>query len=146
MVDAKKMAGVMVAVTIAAVLFSPIATVIGDNTGDQTVTNETVNANHGEYVDLTGYAIEDGSETVYEYNETSGSWETATSGTDYEMDYPPGEIQTLSGGSISDGDEIRVSYSYEATSGTTTTVLTMTPMFVALLILGTLAARVNDMM
>ncbi|QLD84620.1 hypothetical protein HWV23_02745 [Natronomonas halophila] len=146
MADAKKLAGVMVAVTIAAVLFSPIATTIGDNTGTQAVDNETVTASHGEYVDLRGYDIQTDSETVYYTNDTSGEWEEATPGTDYEMDYPPGSIQTLSSGSIDDGEEIRVSYDYQATDGTTTTVITMVPMFVGLLILGTLAARVIDEM
>jgi hypothetical protein len=146
MADAKKLAALMVGVTIAAVLFSPIASTIGANTGDQTVTNETVVVSHGEYVDLSGYQVETGSETVYYTNDTSGEWEQATRGTDYEMDYPPGQIQALSSGSIDDGEEVRVSYTYQATDGTTTTVLTMVPMFVGLLILGTIAARVMDEM
>lgn len=146
MADAKKLAGVMVAVTIAAVLFNPVATVISDNSGDQDVVNETVTAQHGEYVELSGYEIQEDSETVYFQNGTEGSWEVAERGTDYEMNYEPGEIQALSSGNISDGEELRVSYTYAATGGTTSTVLGMVPMFVGLLILVTIAARVLDEM
>lgn len=144
MVKGEQIAGLLVAVTIAAVLFSPVATVVSDNTGEQTVTNETVTASHGDWVELNGYAIQEDSETVYWHNSTSDQWEEATSPDDYEMDYPPGAIRTNSSGTIPDGDEIRVSYTYEATSGTTSTVLGMVPMFVALLILVTLAVKVED--
>lgn len=143
MAKPEKIAGVMIALTVAAVLLNPVSAVVSDNTGDVDVTNETVTADHDTYVDLDGYDVETNSETVYFQNGTS-DWETATRGTDYEMNYTEGSIQALSSGNIADGEELKVSYTYTATDGTTTTVVTMVPMFVALLILGVIASRVQD--
>lgn len=144
MANTSKIAGVMIALTVAAVLLNPIAGVVNDNSGDQDVVNESVTAQHDEYVDLDGYDIETDSETVYYTNNTSGNWEAATRGTDYEMNYSAGSVQALSSGDIEDGEELKVSYTYAATDGTTTTVVSMVPLFVALLILGVIASRVQD--
>lgn len=144
MANTSKIAGVMIALTVAAVLLNPIAGVVNDNSGDQDVVNESVTAQHDEYVDLDGYDVETDSETVYFQNGTAGTWEEATKGTDYEMNYTAGSVQALSSGEIEDGEELKVSYTYAATDGTTTTVVSMVPLFVALLILGVIASRVQD--
>ncbi len=144
MVSGKSIAGLLVAVTIAATLFMPINSAITGNTGDITVENETVTADIGNATDLDGYSIEDGSETVEWYNESSSSWETVSSGTDYEMNYDEGSITALSGGTINDGDDLRVDYTYAATDGTTSTVMGLIPMFLGLLMLVSLAKPVMD--
>lgn len=146
MVKPRTIAGLVIALTIAATLFTPIADTVNQNTGEQSVTNETVTAQHGEYVDLDGYSILTDSETVYYTNNTDGSTEVATRGTDYEMNYSSGSIKALSSGSIDDGEQIDVSYDYEATDSTTTTVAALVPLFVALLMLGVMAARIQDAM
>lgn len=132
----------MVALTIAVTLFNPIAGAVTSTSGVQTVTNETVVADHGNWSELDGYDVEDGSVTVYEPN-GSDSYETATAGDDYEVDYSAGSIQTLSSGSIDDGAELRVSYEYAATDGATTTILEMIPLFLALLVLGVMAGKIQ---
>lgn len=144
MVKPRHIAGLVIALTIAATLFVPIQDTVASNSGVQDVTNESVTAQHDVYVELNGYNVESGSETVYYTNDTSGNWETATRGTDYEMAYSPGEIKALINGSIDDGEELKVSYSYEATDGSTTTVVTLVPLFVALLMLGVMAGRMQD--
>lgn len=144
MASGKQIAGLMIALTIAITLFGPINAAVVDNTGEQTVTNESVTADLDNYVGLDSYSIKDGSETVLYDNGTD--WVEATSGTDYEMAYDNGSIKALSTGSISDGQELKVSYDYEATSGTTTTVTNLVPLFVALLVLGVMGARATEML
>jgi len=144
MVSGKSIAGLLVAVTIAATLFMPINSAITSNSGDITVTDEEVTADIGNETQLDGYSIEDGSETVEWYNETSSSWETVSSGTDYSMDYEQGTITALSGGTINDGDDLRVDYTYAATDGTTSTVMGLIPMFLGLLMLVSLAKPVME--
>lgn len=146
MAKPQAIAALVIALTIAAVLLVPISTIVADNSGDVTVDNETVTAQHGEYVDLEGYGIESGSETVYYTNTSDGTTDVATRGSDYEMNYSAGSIQALSTGEIGDGDDVDVSYTYAATDGTTTTVVTMVPMFVALLMLGVMAGKITDAM
>jgi hypothetical protein len=134
---------VIIALTIAATLFTPISDTVTGNTGVQTVENGTVTASNSSYVELNGYNIQKDSETVEWYNSTSSSYETVDEGTDYDMAYENGSIIALDGGTISDGDELRVSYDYKATDDSTTTVVTLVPMFVALLMLGVLASKVQ---
>lgn len=136
--------GLVIALTIAGTLFVPINDVVSSNTGQQTVTNETVTASNSSYVDLEGYNIQENSETVHWYNSTSDSWETTTAGTDYEMAYENGSIIALDGGTISDGDELRVTYDFQATDGSTTTVVTLIPLFVGLLMLGIMAGKIQE--
>lgn len=133
----------VIAATIAAVLFMPFSNAVADNSGDIDIQNESVTADTGEYVDLDGYNIESG-ETVYWFNETSDSYEEVSSGTDYEMSYGDGSIQAVDGGAVSDGDELLVSYTYASTDEMTTTVMTLVPMFLALLILVFLARPIID--
>lgn len=144
MVSSKTIAVLMIAATIAMTLFNPVSTAIGDNTGSVTVTNETVTASPGNYTDLRGYDIDSGSETVYWYNSSSSSYEQVSSPDDYEMAYQNGSIQANSSGTIGEGDELKVSYDYQATDGTTTTVAGLVPLFLLLLILVTIAAKVQE--
>lgn len=146
MANARTLVALMVAVMIGATLFTPIATSVQEKTGTVDVQNESVTADVDTFVNLDGYEIETNSETVYWYNSTSGSYDQVTSGTDYEMAYQNGSIHALSGGTISTGDDLKVSYSYQATTGSTTTVLGLITTFVALLLLVIVARRVTDML
>jgi len=135
--------GLMIGLTIAATLFTPISDAVTGNTGVQTVENESVTASNTTYVDMQGFEIKENSETVDWYNSTSGSYETVTEGTDYDMAYENGSIIALDGGTISDGDDLRVTYDYQATDDSTTTVTTLVPLFVALLMLGVIASKIQ---
>ncbi|WP_435125396.1 hypothetical protein [Halobaculum sp. D14] len=144
MVSTSKLLTVMLGVVIAVVLLGPFVTTINGNVGTQTVTNETVTADVGSYVDVTGYNVVSGSATVYGYNDTSGSFEVAAAGTDYELDEGAGSVKALNGSTlINDGETMKVSYDYQATSGTTTTVLNLLPLLVGVLILGTVGMKVQ---
>lgn len=146
MVSGKALTGLFVAVVIAAALFGPFANVVNDSTGSQTVDNATVAVDFNESVDLDGYQIDENSETVEWYNSTSGQWETATSPDDYSMNYEPGTIDfNSSSTNFNDGDDARVSYTYQATTGTTTTIAEQLPMFFALLVLGVIAGKLMKM-
>lgn len=136
------MAAVFIAVTVAAVFIGPISTVVTGTTGQQSVTNESLTADVGTFQDLEGYDVDD-SETVYWYNKTSGQNETLTEGTDYEFDYTEGRIKFLSGGSVSSGEDVYVSYDYQATSATVATIGGLVPLFVVLLILVKLTNKMD---
>lgn len=138
-------AGLFVAVTIAAALFVPFATSVTDNTGAQSVTNESITADVNESVDLSGYDIDSGSETVWWLNSTSGSYEQVTSPDDYSMTYDAGEISFNASGQVDDGDSVKVTYDYQATSGTVTTIAEQLPLFFALLVLGVIAGKLMEM-
>lgn len=141
MASPRRYAALLIALTIAATLFTPITNSVVDATNEQSVTNETVTAQTGTFVDLERYQLVDGSETVY-----NSSGVEMTRGTDYEIDYGDGRIKALSGGDISDGSEIQVSYQWRQTTGTTSTVLDLIPLFVALLILAIMASQVMEAM
>jgi len=148
MANSKAIVALIIGATIAATLFMPINAAVNDNVGTQTIENETdgLTADYNTTQDLEGYNIVDGSETVERYNSTSGSWETLTAGTDYQINNEPGSIEILDTSATDAGDDIRVSYDYQATSGATTTVALLVPLFVALLVLVMLAAKVMEMM
>lgn len=141
--NGRQLATVFIAITIAAVFLTPISTVVTDSTGVQTVENETVTADVGNYSGLTGYSVDSSSEEVVWYNSTSGQNETLVEGTDYEFDYEESRIKPLSGGSVSDGETLYVSYDYQATSETVATIGSLVPLFVALLILTTLSSKID---
>lgn len=141
MASPRRYAALLIALTIAATLFTPITDSVVSATNEQSVTNETVTAQTGTFVDLERYQLVDGSETVY-----NSSGAEMTRGTDYEIDYGDGRIKALSGGDISDGSQIQVSYQWRQTTGTTSTVLNLIPLFVALLILAIMAAQVMEAM
>lgn len=146
MASAKSIAAVAVAITVAAVFIGPIASVVGANTGSQTVTNESVTADVGNYVDLGGYNIDSGSETVYWLNSSSGSYEQVSSSTDYTMAYQNGSIRADSGGTIGDGDSLKVTYTYAASGGLTSTILGYSPLFIALILLAVMYGEMEGMM
>lgn len=131
---------VAIAVAIAAILLSPTITAVQDNTGEQTI-NESVTADVGNWTQLEGYQIVEDSETIEGENGTEYS-----AGDDYEMTHKNGSIKALDGGTISDGETLNATYDYEATSGMTTTVIGYGPLFLGLLLLVTLAAKVQEMM
>lgn len=135
----------MLGVVIAVVLLGPFVSTVNSNVGTQAVTNESVTASTGEFVELDGYDLVGSSVVVYGYNDSTGSFEQATEGTDYEINTGPGDVQALSGSSlIDDGEEVKVTYDFEATSGTTTTILNLLPLLVGVLILGTVGMYVQD--
>jgi len=143
----KAIVGIVLAVAVASILLQPITMAVSTSTGIQTVDNETVTADVGNYTGLDGYYIQEDSEVVYGYNDTAGSYETLTEGTDYEMNYDAGQVKFLSGSSIvEDGEDVRVTYDYEATDDMTTTIIGYGPLFVAVLLLATVGMRVSDML
>lgn len=138
----EKIVVVLLAATIVAVLFAPLSGVITSGTGDVDVENESVTASTSEYVQLDGYDVESGSVTVWWYNSTSDSYETVTEGTDYEIAYDTGAIQANSSGTISDGDDLLVTYTYAATDGTTGRIADLIPLFLGLLMLVAIAGPI----
>lgn len=147
MASGSKVAVVLIAATVAAVLFTPFATTVADNSGTVTVTNESVTADLDNPVDLEGYRIVSGSETVWGFNDTSGNYEQLSAGTDYNLHEQNGSITFLSTSTVvQDGETAKVSYDYEATDQTTATIVDLLPLFVALLILATLATQIMNRM
>lgn len=123
-------------------MFNPIASTVYGSTGTQAIQNESLSADLDTYQDLEGFNIVDGSTTVEYDNGTA--WNTATEGTDYELALENGTIKPLSSGAIDQGDPLRVSYDYQVTSGTTTTIVQLVPLFVALMVLGLFAFKVQQ--
>lgn len=138
----------MIALTIGAVMLVPVVDIVDSNNGEVDVENETVttNASYTETYDLQGFNIVNGSETVERYDSGTDSWNTLSAGTDYELNETNGSVEFLSGGNVSEGDEVRASYTYEATTGTVSTVVGLIPLFLALLLLVPLATKVQDRM
>lgn len=145
MVEVNKITGTLIVLIVAGVLFLPFVQTVATTTGTQDINNETVTAQHGDAVDLKGYDIDVSSETVYGFNDTSGEYEVASSPSDYSMDYDPGEITVNSSSTlIQDGEDIKVSYTYQATSGTVTTIADLLPLMILVLILGFAAKFVQE--
>jgi hypothetical protein len=141
MTSGEGVAAVVIAATVVMVLFNPVAALVDSTTGTTSVANEEVTVANDSFTQLDGYNIQEDSETV-RYEDGTGTWVNASEGTDYEMQYSEGSIKALNG-SIEDGDTVRVSYDYEPTDGATTTVLTMVPLFMALLVLGTFGEKIG---
>lgn len=131
-------AKVAVALAIAVTLVVPFASVVGGNTGEVGI-SESVTAEVDTYQDIEGYDIDTSNFTATD----SGGTEL-TEGTDYELNATDGSVQFLSSGAVSDGDEVDLEYSYQATSGTTSTITGLLPLFVALLILVPIANEVTN--
>jgi len=126
----------MIAVAIAATLVSPFTGAIAGNTGEVGVAGN-VSADVGSYQEIEGYDVVTSNFTA------TDDGTTLTEGTDYELNESAGTIKFLSGGStVTDGESVDLSYSYQATDGTTDTIAGLLPLFVALLVLVTLAAGV----
>jgi hypothetical protein len=134
----------MLAAVIGVIFLQPVVGAANDNSGTQTVTNETIDANYDTFVDLGGYAVVSGSETVWGYNDTDSSYETAVQGTDYELNLNSGEIKILNGSSlIEDGETVKVSYDYEASGELTATVMEFIPVMLGTLVLVIVARGVQ---
>lgn len=113
----KAFIGLMIGLMVAGILLGPLNTAIAENTGVQSVDNESVTADHDTAVDLAGWEIVSG--TVRVFNATGD--EVADS--EYTIDHTPGTINVSSSStSIADGEEITVTYDYEATDATTTLI------------------------
>lgn len=126
MTSAKSIIGVVVAAVILVSMFTPLTNVIAGSTGTQNVANESVTADVGNYTNLKGYDLKEGSVTV------TGNGTTYSEGTDYEIDYKAGELKALSSGSIADGETLDVSYDYQAADNTTSTITGLIPLVMAL--------------
>lgn len=141
MANARKLMALVIAATIAGTLLGPLAGTVADTTGRQTVTAENVTANN-EFQELLGYDIVTGSVTV---NDSSGN---AVDSGNFTVRNEAGEIRVDNATStvVSDGERVEVSYEYQATSDSTTTVAGLVPLMAVLLILATIAAKMSGML
>jgi hypothetical protein len=147
MASARTLITLVVGAVIAVAVLNPLITTANDNTGSQDVVNESVTASVGEYVELQGYAVDSGSETVYGFNDSEGDYEVASSPGDYRMNYSAGEIWVNSSSTlIEDGEEMKVSYTYQASGSTTETVVTLAPLLVALIVLVAFTDQIQEML
>lgn len=136
MASTRQIMVVVLAVTIGAVLFIPFSSAVADNSGTQSVTGENVTADIGNYTQLDFYNVDASSVTV---NNSSGD---TVASSDYEINESDGAIKINSGViNVNDGEELNVSYDYQATDDQTTTVLQLAPLLLALLLLVVLASR-----
>ena len=144
--DGRGITGLLLAVTIGAVFFVPVVDVLDQSTGDVEIENETVtnNAQFDEIYDLQGFDIEPDSETLEVWDDGAESWVTLTAGTDYEIDNEQGTIEFIDGGEVTEGDEVRASYIYQATDGIVTSIAGLLPVFLALLLLVPMANKVSS--
>jgi len=135
---AESIVKMVIAVAIAATLVSPFIGAIDGNTGSVDV-NESLTADVGNYQDLEGYDID---ASTFSANDSDGN--TLTDGTDYELNSTDGTVKFTSAGNVGDAELVTANYTYQATDGTTSTIADLLPLFVALLILVTLAAGVTN--
>lgn len=134
MPSAKGVVAVAIAIAIAAIFILPVADVVNSHTGTQSVDNESVTADLDTWVDLQQVNLVEDSETVLWLNATSDSWEELADA-DYDIRYGQGQLNVSSGGDVSNGDDLRVSYDYEATGDTTATVIGFLPLLLAVMII-----------
>jgi len=127
----------MIAVAIAATLVAPFTGAISGNTGTVSAT-DNVTAQVGDYQEFDGYDVD-----ASTFDASQGGT-ALTEGTDYELNETAGTVKFLSGGSVTDGSTVDLSYDYQATDGTTSTIANLLPLFVALLVLVTLAAGITS--
>lgn len=130
---------------IGVILLTPVVTAVNSNTGTVSVTDENVTAQTGERVSLSGYDIDPSTTTVEAYNDTSGSWETTTEYTLYEQ---PGEIEfdVQNSTLIEDGEQVRVTYDYQATGELTALVAGFIPVGVGLFIFVAISRNIQELM
>lgn len=142
--DGKGITALVVAITIGAVFFVPVVDIIDQNSGEVQIENETVttNVSYAETYDLGNYDIIDDSETL-EYDD-AGTWTELTQGDDYTIDNTNGTVEFVDTGVVSEGDEVRASYTYQATDGIVTSIVGLLPVFLALLLLVPLASKVSE--
>lgn len=131
-------------VAVGMVFLGPVNAAVSDNTGTQSVTNETVEVSFGDYTDLGGYDVDQSSVTVYGYNESAGNYEVATEGTDYEFRYAGGAIKALNSTLVDSGEQLQVTYDYQASGALATTVITFIPVVFGVLLFVGVAQRTTD--
>lgn len=140
MANGRLVAATLIAMTVVAVFIGPLASITGSNTG--TVGEvDNVSADVGNYVELDGYDI------TANFSAYNDSGTELTEGTDYELNKSDGTILIKSGSSnVADGESVGAVYEYQASSSTTATIADLVPMLAGLLILGTAAAKMRQMM
>ena len=143
MASTKSAVTVILGVVVVMALFPALASSVHDNTGTQSVTNESVTASNTSYVELDQNDLVSGSETVYWLNSTSGNYEVVSSPDDYELNESDGTIIANSTGSVGDGDSLKVSYDWQATDGSTTTIAGVILPLALILVLLVLANEVT---
>lgn len=74
------------------------------------VTDEVVTGDHGVWVELANNRLNPGSVVLT----NSGASTTYTEGTDYVVDYGLGNLKTLAAGATTDGQSLKIDYTYEA--------------------------------
>jgi len=139
MPDTQQIITVSLALVIVGALFIPLVQTVDSNSGETQVVNESVTADVGNYVDLDGYDIVSGSVTVY-----NSTGDVQTEDSDYEIGYDNGSIKAVSGGDITDGNTIQVTYNYSQTSGTVTTVANLIPLMILVAVLAFVAFAVRE--
>jgi len=107
----------------------PVVAAVTDNSGTVTE-SENVTADLGNYSDLGGYNVVSGSVVV----EPAGGGTAYSQGSDYTVALENGSIKALSSGTISDGENLNVTYDYQATDSSTTTVLGFVPVMFGVLL------------
>ena len=139
--------GLAVFAAVGVIMIGPVDSVVQNNTGTVSITNETVHANFNESVDLKGYDIDPGSETVWALNDSSGSYEQVTASGDYTLHEATGAISFNESSSlIQSGEEVKVSYDYQASGELASLVIGFIPLGVGLLIFAGIANRVTGLM
>lgn len=137
---------VTIAVTVMMIGLSIADTAIGQSTGTQTVTNESVVAQYNESVDLDGYDLVSGTVTVYGFNDSTSSYEVATEGTDYSVDLGPGTFKANHTSTlIQDGETAKVSYDYVAADTLTTFIVGFIPVLMGVLAFVVVAQPIMQM-
>lgn len=112
----------------------PLNQAITQNTGVQTVTNESVAASTSTYVELEGWHVIPGTDTVYWKNPSTGSYQQLNL-SDYSIKTEAGTIKANASSGVSDGDTLLVNYQYRATDQMATRVAGLiVELFVAMMI------------
>lgn len=141
MVRTGALVSLFVGATIAILLFSPVTTTVTGLGETTAVSDEVVEADIGDETELRGYQLTNATVAVEEYNETSGTWETRTQGSDYTLDRTDGSIRALADGRIDDGARLRVDYSYDPADDTTALIWSYAPFVLAVLLVGVLGSK-----
>ena len=143
--SAKVVVALAVFAVVGVIMLSPVSTTVNSNTGAQAVTNETHAVDFDNTIDLRGYNVDPASETVYGFNQTSGDYEVAPD-SDYTFTDSSGELELNSSSTLFDeGEDVKVSYDYQASDSLTTTVVGFIPLGVGILIFMGIASRVEEM-
>jgi hypothetical protein len=129
--SATKIIAIALAIAIGIIVLQPVVLAANDNTGVQSVANDQITADLGNYSDLGGYDVDKSTVVV----EDAGGTTTYSQGSDYEVATGNGSIKALSSGTISDGQTLNVSYDYQATGGLTETVIGFVPVMFGVLMM-----------